>query len=139
MTVRHESPLEVGRLLTTQPTVSASQIADYFAGYRADADARLGVIVAAAPPVAEAVLVETCWNLAVSGDPSEWEIEFDLVAVADVADHVSEAAACGYLAGFHDQAKGYIRGVVANVPRRYKATITRWHIHRDGRGGDEAP
>ena len=123
--------LKIVATLSIRDNITESQIRGFLADARPDLEARIATLVANAPPVAQAVLDDTQFNLKVDpAGPGLWTIYPKLVLAVTVADGITEDQVFGYLDGYWDQFKTVLRAVIGTAPGGANAQITGWHVHR---------
>ena len=138
--IEYEVPLEIILIMETPSSTTEVEVRESVSGYRAQADSALTDRVSAAPPPAAASLVGTEWHFDVSGSPARWEVELEMTVMVEVADGVTAQQAFNMLAPYYQDAKDFVREIVRGPTTRRRARnarILKWHIHRDGTGGDE--
>ena len=125
----HEVPLEIVLILSAKEGLTAGQVAGFFGNYKSRADEWLSANVAGV------AIVDTEWHIDVFGGPTLWEVEFDLVVHVEGAPQ--QDVAYQRVSGFFNAAKQAARNMIRSAPKKHQVKIERWHIHRDGTGGDE--
>jgi hypothetical protein len=122
-----------------------TEIRNFFANLKPEADTFLQNLVANAPAAAEAVFDSTDYKLkvyqTVDNAPNglgSWEAYPKIGVNVTVADTVTEAQIRGYLEGYFDNVKQALRNRVDAIPNNRGAVITDWHVHRVGGSANEA-
>ena len=123
--------LKIVATLSIRNNITESQIRGFLADARPDLETKLATLVGNAPPVAEAVLDDTRFNLRVnSTGPGLWTIYPKILLKVTVADGITEAQVLGYLEDYWDQFKTVLRALIGSTPAGANAQITEWHVHR---------
>ncbi len=130
--------LKIVATLSIRDNITESQIRGFLAGARPDLETKFNTLIANAPPVAEAVLDDTQFNLKVNSiSPGLWTIYPKIVLTVTVADGITEAQVLGYLEGYWDQFKTVLRTLIGTAPGGANARIIEWHVHRLSGSVDE--
>ncbi len=129
--VTYDLYLKIVVRLSVKNNVTESQIRGYLVDAKPKLVARLGALVAAAPPAAQATLDATTVKLKVNRlGLGMWEVYPKIVLTVTVADTITETQVANFLEGYWDQAKTDLRTLVGNAPAGAKAKILSWHVHR---------
>lgn len=128
MTEQHQLSLQISFGLSTRAAVTEQQIRNYLITYRFEAETRIANIIAGAPPTVEASLIDTSWDLDVTGGDGVWRIDLDLMPTIQVADQITSIQVRNYFAGYKSQAQQLIRDLIRGAESSARAKIVDWHF-----------